>query len=644
MVRRWRWLATSSLGWAAASLLACNEGDLLLPEANQPAAVAVLQGNAQTAIAGGTLPESLVVRVTDSRKLPIAQIRVAFVLMTPSAGGSVHPDTVNTDKDGRAASRWVLGPHAGPQRVDARIVGSDQLVASFSATASAGAVASFGIVQGDKQRAPAGATLPDSLVVRALDAQSNPVAGVLVNWTVTGGGSVSTDQVPTGPDGRAAVRRTLGAAAGTQTTVASAGTVPGSPVTFTATAATGTAAALAVVTQPASTAQSGTKLSRQPRIQLRDGLGNPVPQAGFTVTAELASGPGATLAGDRTRETDATGIAAFSDLAINGPPGTYTLRFNGTGLPPEVSSAIEVTIGAVSPSRSSLTASPLSIVVSANKSTVTVTVRDAQGNLIGGAAVVPASSDPGTSAFTPATGTTNSSGVATFTFGASAVKSYDVSARANNVQLDQKQTIKVTRAPTTTSIRSFQPQSSTALEPVTVGFSVTSSSSGSPSGTVTVTDGSATCSAPVSQGACTLTPTTAGNKTFKATYPGNATFEPSSGTQTHRIDLVPTLVVALTSNQPFGSVVGEPVTFTATVQALNGVANGKVSFRENSCGGSLLGTGTLSGTGDAFLSAATFTTKSLKEGIHSIFACYDGNQTYAGSERGPLAQRVNNNK
>src|SRR5439155_21068959 len=151
--------------------------------------------------------------------------------------------------------------------------------------------------------------------------------------------------------------------------------------------------------------------------------------------------------------------------------------------------------------------------------------------------------------------------------------------------LDQKQTIKVTRAPTTTSIRSFQPQSSTALQPVTVGFSVTSSSSGSPSGTVTVTDGSATCSAPVSQGGCTLTPATAGNKTFKATYPGNATFEPSSGTQTHRIDLVPTLVVALTSNQPFGSVVGEPVTFTATVQALAGVAKGKVNFRESSCSG-----------------------------------------------------------
>ena len=85
---RWRCWATSSVVWALASLVACNEGNLLLPEANQPAAITLLQGNAQTAIAGGTLPESLIVRVTDSRKLPVAQIRVAFVLMTPTAGGS----------------------------------------------------------------------------------------------------------------------------------------------------------------------------------------------------------------------------------------------------------------------------------------------------------------------------------------------------------------------------------------------------------------------------------------------------------------------------------------------------------------------------------------------------------------------------
>jgi hypothetical protein len=623
-------------------LLACNEGSLLLPEANQPAALTLLQGNAQTAIVGGTLPESLIVRVTDSRQLPVAQIRVAFVLMTPSAGGSLAPDTALTDKDGRAASRWILGPSAGAQRVDARIVGNNELVASFSATATAGTVASFAIVKGDKQSAPAGTTLPDSLVVRALDAQNNPIIGQVVNWTITGGGSLTTDQVPTGPDGRAAVRRTLGPTAGVQTTIANAGNVPGSPLTFTSTATAGEAATLALVTQPASTAQSGVQLTRQPRVQLRDGLGNPVAQSGLVVTAELATGPGATLTGDPTRATDGTGLAAFTDLAIDGPPGTYTLRFSATGVPPVVSSAIQVTVGAVSASRSSLTVDPSSITVFGNKSTITVIVRDGQGNPISGATVVPSSSDPGNSTITPASGTTNGSGVATFSFGATAAKDYTISARANDVLINQTQKISVKRAATTTAISSFQPASSTALQELTVGFSVTSSGSGAPTGTVTVTDGSVSCSAPVTQRNCTLTPATAGTKTFKATYSGDGNFQPSSGQQSHPIDLVPTKVPSLISSDGFGSVVGQSVTFTALVQAETGVADGKVNFRENSCGagGAALGTGPLEPTGDLHLSKAEFTTKTLTEGSHLIFACYPGTQTFAGSVSDPITQDV----
>jgi hypothetical protein len=431
-----------------------------------------------------------------------------------------------------------------------------------------------------------------------------------------------------------------------QTTVANAANAPGSPLTFSSTATAGEAATLALVTQPASTAQSGVRLTRQPQVQLRDGLGNPVAQSGLVVTAELATGPGASLAGDRTRATDGTGLAAFTDLAIDGPPGTYTLRFSATGVPPVVSSAIQVTVGSVSASRSSLTVAPSSITVFGNTSTITVTARDAQGNPISGANVLPASSDPGNSTITPGSGTTNASGVATFSFGATAAKDFTISARANNVLIDQTQKISVKRAATTTAIKSFQPASSTALEPVTVGFTVTTSGSGTPTGTVTVSDGSASCSAPVAQGGCTLTPATAGTKTFKASYPGNDTFEPSSGQQSHTIDLVPTLIVALTSSEPFGSVVGQSVTFTATVQALIGVAGGNVNFRDNSCGagGTALGSGTLKPTGDAFLSEATFTTKNLKEGMHSIFACYAGTNTFEGSTRGPIAQQVSSAK
>jgi hypothetical protein len=92
--------------------------------------------------------------------------------------------------------------------------------------------------------------------------------------------------------------------------------------------------------------------------------------------------------------------------------------------------------------------------------------------------------------------------------------------------------------------------------------------------------------------------------------------------------------------------VGQSVTFTATVQALIGVAGGNVNFRDNSCGagGTALGSGTLKPTGDAFLSEATFTTKNLKEGMHSIFACYAGTNTFEGSTRGPIAQQVSSAK
>jgi hypothetical protein len=635
MARRWRFFAIAFLAPAAALALACGGADLVLPRG--PARIAIANGNNQTAIVGGTLPESLVVRVTDSNGRPVA-VQVAFALATPTAGGSITPDTATTDNNGDARARWVLGSQAGLQRANVSVVGADELTAEFSATASPGAVATFAIIDGDNQSAPVGTTLRDSLIVRAMDAAGNPVIGLLVAWSVTGGGSVSAPSVPTGTDGRAAVRRTLGPGAGTQTTLANAGDVPGSPLGFTATAVPAPPAVLAVVTQPASTAVVGVPFSRQPKIQLRDNLGNPVSQAGFAVSAALASGPAATLVGQRTQAADATGLAAFTDLAINGPPGTYTLRFSseaGSAVTPVTSDPIELKIGAVSASRSTVSAQPSTITVFSGKSTITVTARDEQGNPVGGASVVPTSSDPGSSNFTPASAGTSGNGVATFTFSATAAKDYIVSARANGVQLNQTPTVKVKRASSVTTIRGFQPPSSTALAPVSVAFSVSGPSGGSPSGTVTVSDGSVSCSGTVAQGQCTLTPTTKGTKTFKASYLGDANFEPSSASQQHQIDAVQTALTLVSSN-PFDPTVNDEITFTATVQAQIDVATGQVTFRENSCSGSSLGKGDLHAAGG--VSIATLT-RTLSAGTHQIFACYGGNQTFGPSENS-LTQQV----
>ena len=65
-------------------------------------------------------------------------------------------------------------------------------------------------------------------------------------------------------------------------------------------------------------------------VQLRDGGGAPVSQAGIPVSAALGAGSG-TLSGTRQQNTDANGRAVFTDLAINGSAGRYTLVFSSAG-------------------------------------------------------------------------------------------------------------------------------------------------------------------------------------------------------------------------------------------------------------------------------------------------------------------------
>ncbi len=59
------------------------------------------------------------------------------------------------------------------------------------------------------------------------------------------------------------------------------------------------------------------------------------------VTAAIASGDGR-LTGLVNRNTDEAGRATFRDLAIDGPPGTYTLVFTADGFLPVVSESVQV--------------------------------------------------------------------------------------------------------------------------------------------------------------------------------------------------------------------------------------------------------------------------------------------------------------
>ena len=191
-------------------------------------------------------------------------------------------------------------------------------------TAGPTTAANIGMVSGDGQSAPAGATLPNPLVVEVTDAQGNPVQGASVSWNADGAGTVSAGTVQTGSDGRASVQRVLGSTPGTQSTTASVG--QSLSVTFSSIASGGgTSAGIVIATNPPVSALDGEVFdpAAQPVVAVTaDGGG---PAAGVQVTASLASGGGA-LEGTTTATTDANGIAAFGDLGIRGT-GAQTLQF-----------------------------------------------------------------------------------------------------------------------------------------------------------------------------------------------------------------------------------------------------------------------------------------------------------------------------
>ena len=180
-------------------------------------------------------------------------------------------------------------------------------------------------VSGNGQVGLINETLAQPLVVRVEDESGNPLEGVTIQWTIGGGGSLNPLQLVTGTDGLASVERTLGGVAGEQTTTATVEGLP--PVVFTSTAEAGSIPQLLIANQPSATAVSGEPLAEQPVIQLEDGTGQPG-GAGVEVTASVT---GATLSGTATVASDEAGVVRFTDLALTGADGTYTLVFEADG-------------------------------------------------------------------------------------------------------------------------------------------------------------------------------------------------------------------------------------------------------------------------------------------------------------------------
>ncbi|MDG4549106.1 MAG: IPTL-CTERM sorting domain-containing protein, partial [Candidatus Contendobacter sp.] len=122
---------------------------------------------------------------------------------------------------------------------------------------------------------------------------------------------------------------------------------------------------------------------------------------------------------------------------------------------------------------------------------------------------------------------------------------------------------------TTTAITSDIPDPSAVGQAVPINFTVTPVSAGTPTGNVTVSDGTVNCIGTVAAGTCNLTFTSAGAKTLTATYAGDGIFNGSaSAGEPHE-------VLATTAQ---GNAGGGLVTAVITGGTCIGFANGSTSF------------------------------------------------------------------
>ncbi len=175
-------------------------------------------------------------------------------------------------------------------------------------------------------------------------------------------------------------------------------------------------------------------------VTARDGNGDPV--EGVTVTL-AATGSGNTIT-QPAAPTDANGVATGSISSTGAGAKTITATADGVTLNDEPT--VTVTPGPVSAARSSVSADPTSIVAGGGSATITVTVRDAWDNPIGGSTVTLQATGAGNTLTQPAA-PTDASGVATGSLSSSATGSKTVSATAGSTALDETATVTVTDQP-----------------------------------------------------------------------------------------------------------------------------------------------------------------------------------------------------
>jgi len=393
--------------------------------------------------------------------------------------------------------------------------------------------------------------------------------------------------------------------------------------------APGSATHFVFVVQPSASTVGGSPITPPVQVAIRDAQENTVTSATTPVTLTIGNNPASGVLTGGGATNAVSGVATFNNLRIDKAGSGYTLHADGGGLPQATSASFSILVG--TGNKLVFLVQPTSTTVGANITPpIQVQIQDGSGNLVPTAtdSVLLTASVPGVLGGVVRGAAVG--GLATFASVRvnAAGTGYTLSALPIGTGLigATSTAFNITPAPTTTAITSDTPDPTVVGQGYTVAFGVTSTG-GTPTGTVTVTDGTETCvAAAAATSSCVLASSTAGAKSLSATYSGDANFagSVSSVAFPHTVNRANTITL-ITSDAPDPSVVGQTlmVNYTVAVAAPGaGTPAGNVVITVNDGSGATCSASVAAG-------GCQITFNSV--GAKTITATYAGDANYNGS-------------
>jgi len=191
-----------------------------------------------------------------------------------------------------------------------------------------------------------------------------------------------------------------------------------------------------VTASPTTVTANGTASSTI-TITVKDASNNLL--SGKTVT--LTKGSSNSVISPSSQVTNASGVATFAVTNTKAEQSTYTASVAADAVTITQTASVTFQPGPVSAGQSTVTASPTTLTANnTSSSTITVTLKDANNNLITGQDVT-LSQGSGSSTISPTLSTTNASGVATFTVRNTKAEAVTYTASANGVSLTSTPTV-----------------------------------------------------------------------------------------------------------------------------------------------------------------------------------------------------------